>query len=73
MDDFEHGRAMLRLAHKDFNALTGMLDNSLFADEIFGFHVQQAVEKAVKALRLWHCLFACISCRKKCWRHEAAA
>lgn len=52
MADFEHARAMLRMAHKDFNALTGMLDNALFADEIFGFHVQQAVKKALKA---WLC------------------
>ena len=52
MADLEHARAMLRMAHKDFNALTGMLDNALFADEIFGFHVQQAVEKALKA---WLC------------------
>jgi HEPN domain-containing protein len=49
MADFEHARALLRMAHKDFNALTGMLDDNLFADEIFGFHVQQAVEKALKA------------------------
>ena len=49
MADFEHARAMLRMAHKDFNALMGMLDNVLFSDEIFGFHVQQAVEKALKA------------------------
>ena len=40
---------MLRMAHKDFNALIGMQGNALFADEIFGFHVQQAVEKALKA------------------------
>lgn len=52
MVDFEHARALLRMAHKDFNALTGMLDNALFADEIFGFHVQQAVEKTLKA---WLC------------------
>ena len=54
MADFEHARALLRMAHKDFNALTGMLDNALFADEIFGFHVQQAVEKALKA---WLCAY----------------
>ena len=53
MADFEHARALLRMAHKDFNALTGMLDNAVFADEIFGFHVQQAVEKALKA---WLCI-----------------
>ncbi|NOU00357.1 MAG: HEPN domain-containing protein [Gallionella sp.] len=54
MADFEHARALLRMAHKDFNALTGMLDKALFADEIFGFHVQQAVEKALKA---WLCAY----------------
>jgi HEPN domain-containing protein len=52
MADFEHAQAMLRMAHKDFNALTGMLDSTVFADEIFGFHVQQTVEKALKA---WLC------------------
>jgi len=52
MADFEHARALLRMSHKDFNALTGMLDNALFADEIFGFHVQQAIEKGLKA---WLC------------------
>ena len=25
MADFEHARALLRMAHKDFNALTGMI------------------------------------------------
>ena len=54
MADFEHARAMLRMAHKDFSALTGLLDNVLFADEIFGFHLQQAVEKALKA---WLCAY----------------
>lgn len=49
MADLERARAMLRMAHKDFNALIGMQDNPLFADEIFGFHIQQAVEKALKA------------------------
>ena len=52
MADLEHARSMLRMAHKDFNALVGMQENSLFADEIFGFHIQQAVEKALKA---WLC------------------
>ena len=53
MADLERVRAMLRMAHKDFNALIGMQDNPLFADEIFGFHIQQAVEKALKA---WLCI-----------------
>ena len=53
MADLEHAGSLLRMAHKDFNALIGMQGNSLFADEIFGFHVQQAVEKALKA---WLCI-----------------
>jgi HEPN domain-containing protein len=30
-------------------ALKGMLNREIFADEVFGFHVQQAAEKAIKA------------------------
>ncbi len=37
------------MARKDFDALRGMVDNPLFADEIFGFHAQQAIEKSLKA------------------------
>ena len=55
MADLEHANFLLRMAYKDFNALVGMLGNSLFADEIFGFHVQQTVEKNIKgmAMLLW--------------------
>lgn len=53
MADLEHASSLLRMAHKDFNALVGMQGNALFADEIFGFHVQQAAEKALKA---WLCV-----------------
>ena len=54
MRDIKQARAMLRMAHKDFAALMGMArDTVAFADEIFGFHAQQAVEKALKA---WICL-----------------
>jgi len=49
MADLEHAKSLLRMAHKDFNALIGMRESNYFADEIFGFHVQQAVEKALKA------------------------
>jgi hypothetical protein len=55
MLDLEHANSLIRMAHKDFNALLGMQGNDLFADEIFGFHVQQAVEKALKA---WLCACA---------------
>ncbi|HEY7805319.1 MAG TPA: HEPN domain-containing protein [Orrella sp.] len=37
------------MARKDFDALRGMVGNDLFADEIFGFHAQQAIEKSLKA------------------------
>jgi len=40
---------MLTMAHKDLKALKGMTDPDLFEEEIFGFHAQQAVEKALKA------------------------
>jgi len=50
MSDIEHARALLRLARRDFNALVGMEQSSLVADEIFGFHAQQAIEKTMKAL-----------------------
>lgn len=40
---------MQTMSGKDLAALRGMLDSSLFADEIFGFHAQQVVEKSLKA------------------------
>lgn len=52
MSDIKQALAMLRVARKDLNALVGMRENPLFADEIFGFHAQQAAEKALKA---WLC------------------
>jgi len=49
MSDRDHSRYMLELAEKDLAALKGMLDVNVFADEIFGFHAQQAVEKSFKS------------------------
>lgn len=49
MDDHTQAASLLRLADVDFSALGGMGDRHVFADSIFGFHVQQAVEKALKA------------------------
>ena len=46
--DREHARALLEMARKDARALSGMQDREVFADEIFGFHAQQAVGKALK-------------------------
>lgn len=49
MSDLKHARMMLTVAQKDFKALEGMRDASVFADSVFGFHVQQAAEKALKS------------------------
>jgi HEPN domain-containing protein len=49
MSELKHARALLDLAEKDLKALQGMGDANTFADEVFGFHAQQAVEKALKA------------------------
>ena len=49
MNEGEHARSILEMAQKDLKALRGMLDPEVFEDEIFGFHAQQAVEKALKA------------------------
>jgi hypothetical protein len=53
MSDREQAHHLLAMPQKDYMALCGMKDDEIFATEIFGFHVQQAVEKALKA---WLCL-----------------
>ena len=49
MTDIEHARMLLIMARKDLTALCGMTDPGIFAEEVFGFHAQQAVEKSLKA------------------------
>ena len=54
MSDLDHARELLEMARGDLNALKGMLQvgdagTSLFSDEVFGFHAQQAAEKSLKA------------------------
>lgn len=54
MSDHDHALALLEMARSDLKALQGMQHPSLFgkdffSDEIFGFHAQQSVEKALKA------------------------
>lgn len=49
MEKSEHADMMLQLAHEDLKALKGMKNTRIFSDVIFGFHVQQAVEKSLKA------------------------
>lgn len=49
MTDLDGARRLLRVAQKDLKALRAMTDSETFADEIFGFHAQQSVEKCLKA------------------------
>ena len=49
MSDPRQARSILAMALKDLKALKGMEDSEVFADEIFGFHVQQSAEKSLKA------------------------
>ena len=48
MSNHEHAQMMLVMAEKDFDAIQLMLGNPRFSEEVFGFHAQQAVEKALK-------------------------
>ncbi len=49
MSDLEQALELADAAERDISALHGMGDAAIFADEIFGFHVQQAAEKLFKA------------------------
>lgn len=58
MSEAERARGMLHMAEKDLNAIKAMKNPQTFATEIFGFHAQQAIEKALKAwLAFLHCEF----------------
>lgn len=49
MSELDEASALLRAAKRDLNALLGMAQvKQFFSDEIFGLHVQQAVEKIIK-------------------------
>lgn len=39
----------LRIAHRDLRTALAMVDASLFEEATWGFHLQQAIEKALKA------------------------
>jgi HEPN domain-containing protein len=49
MPDLDHARLLLDIARRDLTTLSAMSESTLFPDEVFGFHAQQAVEKALKA------------------------
>ncbi|MBF0147362.1 MAG: HEPN domain-containing protein [Magnetococcales bacterium] len=53
MKDLDQATILLRMAEKDDRALLVMQDPNVVATEIFGLHVQQAVEKGITA---WLCL-----------------
>ena len=47
--DVDHARQLLGMAEKDLHALANMQDAADFAEEVFGFHAQQVIEKSLKA------------------------
>ena len=49
MSDRDHALALLEAAKRDLRALKAMGNADIFADEIAGFHAQQATEKTLKA------------------------
>jgi HEPN domain-containing protein len=53
MPDLKEARALLDAANRDSMALSAMAGSDKVADEVFGFLVQQGLEKSLKA---WICL-----------------
>lgn len=49
MSDVKCARVLIESAERDVEVLRVILDSGKVSDEVFGFHVQQAVEKALKA------------------------
>ncbi len=45
----ELARLLMRKALQDLEALKALLPNPAIADEVIGFHAQQAIEKGIKA------------------------
>lgn len=45
----ETAAGFLRIAHRDLRTALAMADASLFEEATWGFHLQQAIEKALKA------------------------
>ena len=49
MSDVKCAHMLMEASKRDVEFLRGMSNASVFADEIFGFHVEQAAEKLFKA------------------------
>jgi HEPN domain-containing protein len=47
--DRDHAVKLAEMARRDLQALSNMQNPDQFSEEIFGFHAQQAIEKALKA------------------------
>jgi HEPN domain-containing protein len=45
----ETSTGFLRIAQRDLRAAMAMADSSVFGEDTWGFHLQQAIEKALKA------------------------
>jgi len=56
MSNRDHAQLLLQLAQADVRAVRAMADTTWFSDAIVGFHAQQAVEKALKALLSMHAI-----------------
>jgi HEPN domain-containing protein len=48
--ELDEARLLLRKAREDADAVRKLFDDSEIADSVVGFHAQQAVEKAIKAV-----------------------
>lgn len=49
MSEPDQVKVLLQVAKRDLSTLSGMLNAETFAEEPFGFFVQQAAEKLLKA------------------------
>lgn len=45
----ELARLLLQKARQDLDLVVNVVDSDTVADEIVGFHIQQAIEKAIKS------------------------
>lgn len=53
-DQREYAARLLRKAGEDLAAVRALVHNESIADDVIGFHAQQAVEKAMKAVLVVH-------------------
>lgn len=53
-EQIEYATILLRRAKSDLAACRLLADNAAMSDDVVGFHAQQAVEKAVKAVLVLH-------------------